>query len=299
MNLAEGKSRLLPELGPEPLVSILSTSFNHERWLLDTIRSVRSQSYPRVEHLIVDDGSTDGSLEILRRESWPSLRWTTRANTGQARALNDAYAMSQGEIVGWLSSDDVYYATDVVARAVDCFRAMPSVAMVYGHAVLIADDGRQLQAEWVPPACLFNVPPSPYVVQPATFVRRAALGTYFVDESFDIAMDLDLWLRLSTSHGVARVGMIMAGERHHDNRRSYMRSDAAKRVENQRLRRAVPGAGSSKFAQAYRLAWRIAYRLLGLTLVPRIISSPATFEGYLDSRWSLALRQVAARRRWL
>src|SRR5713226_6394238 len=113
------------------LVSILTPSFNQARWLADNLRSVTNQTYPHIEHIIMDGGSTDSSVEILKKAG-PNVRWRSEPDRGQSHALNKAFAESRGEVIGWLNSDDAYFTPTAVAEAVQVFERCPDVNVVYG-----------------------------------------------------------------------------------------------------------------------------------------------------------------------
>lgn len=277
-----------------PLVSVLTTSYNHARWLPDTLNSVDRQTYPDVEHIVIDDGSTDRSIDVLA--AWPGsrLRWLSTPNQGQAHALNEAFRISSGEIVGWLSSDDAYYGVAVVCDVVAAFAKNPQAALVFGHAVLIDENGLQLQAEWVPPVRERGWQPPMHILQPAAFVRRSALGGRFVDESFDVAMDTELWLRLRGPHRFVRLNRLLAAERHHPARKSHLRK-AVLDDEMGRLERAYRPAGNRTTHHRGKW-WGVAFRLAGLALMPGIERRPSGFEGDLDSRMALAWRQISVPR---
>jgi glycosyltransferase involved in cell wall biosynthesis len=262
--------------------------------LADTLSSVERQEYPDVEHIVIDDGSTDDSATVLA--AWPGrrLRWISTPNQGQARALNDAFRLSSGDIIGWLSSDDAYYDREVVRAAADAFARYPRAVLVYGHAVLIDDNGLQLQAQWVPPVDVLGYQPPMHILQPAAFVRRSALGDRLVDESFDLAMDTELWLRLRGPGAFVRLDRILAAERHHAHRKSITGQLAAAE-EARRLDLAYRPARGRRTHRRNK-AWGIAYRLAGLALLPRMERHPNAFDGGLDSRIALLRRQIAAPR---
>ena len=89
-----------------PLVSVVTPSLNQAAYIEEAILSVREQDYPRIEHIVVDGGSTDGTLEILRRH--PHVVWSSEPDEGQADALNKGFARARGTVLGWLNADDRY-----------------------------------------------------------------------------------------------------------------------------------------------------------------------------------------------
>jgi len=212
---------------PATSVSVLTPSFNQARWLGDAIASVRSQTYPSIEHVVLDGGSTDGSLQLLSEAERPHFVWESGPDRGQSDAINKAFARSSGDIIGWLNSDDAYFTRDVVARVVEIFDAEPEVGVVYGHAARVDAEGNVLYVLWVPPAAtrLLARGYNP-VRQPAVFVRRSALGReMLVDLDFDYMMDRELWLHLSRRTRFSRLDRILAVDRHHALRKSWARRD--------------------------------------------------------------------------
>ena len=182
----------------EPLlVSILTPSYNQARWLPDNLASVACQTYGPIEHIIMDGGSTDGSLEILEAAG-DSIVWASEPDKGQADAVNKAFARSNGDIVGWINSDDAYFDCRAIARVVAFFSAHPEIDVAYGHCAQITGDGTIIQVLWAPPFDLDLWQATNPQMQPATFVRRSALSEPMLDDSFHFALDYELWLRLAT-----------------------------------------------------------------------------------------------------
>ncbi|MHC1791168.1 glycosyltransferase family 2 protein [Solidesulfovibrio sp.] len=184
---------------PRPMVSVVMPSLNQAAFLDAAIGSVLDQSWQRLELIVADGGSTDGSLDILaaRAAVDPRLRWRSEPDGGPAQALNRALARCRGTILGWLNSDDLYTA-GAVERAVAALTAAPTLIMVYGHCQHIDGDGRVIDRYPTKP------PTSPlrefakgcFIAQPTVFFRHtmyALLGP--LDTSLGAAFDFEYWLR--------------------------------------------------------------------------------------------------------
>ncbi len=126
-----------------PLVSIVTPSLNQGKFLEETIQSVLSQEYPKLEYLIVDGGSTDNSLEIIRKYADQLAWWVSEPDQGQTDAINKGFSHAKGQVLAWLNSDDSYLP-GAVSSAVTCLQAYPEAAMVYGDANLVDEDGQIL-----------------------------------------------------------------------------------------------------------------------------------------------------------
>lgn len=213
-----------------PRVSVLTPSYNQARWLGDNLRSVSAQTHPNIEHVVMDGGSTDQSVQILAAAD-PPVVWESTPDRGQSDAINRAFARSTGEIIGWLNSDDAYFSRDAVAMAVDAFRVRPDVGVVYGHAALVNAAGHLLQVLWTPPFSKRRIRSSYNPIsQPTVFVRRSVIERpSFVDRDFHYMMDRELWLYLSERTDFHRIDRILAVDRHHPARKSYTLPDVGTR----------------------------------------------------------------------
>jgi len=128
----------------QPLVSIVTPSYNQGQFIEDTILSVKNQDYSNIEHIIVDGGSTDNTLEILKEyENSYNLRWVSEPDNGQADAINKGFDMAKGEIIGWLNSDDTYFSSHVLTKVVEKFR-QTEAKIVFGNDVLINQEQKEL-----------------------------------------------------------------------------------------------------------------------------------------------------------
>ena len=275
-----------------PLVSVLTPSFNQGRWLSDNLRSVACQTYPHTEHIVMDGGSTDETLGILRDASG-RVTWRSEPDRGQSHALNKALAQSGGDIIGWLNSDDAYFTTDAIASAVQLFERRPDIDVVYGHAALVNGDGLILHMIWVPPVSYRLLHLHNFIIQPSAFIRRSALDSFIADEAYDFAMDRELWLRLGRSHRFAMLNRVVAIDRHHSQRKTSTRPDLA-HADNKRIV-SIYRSPNGWWTGPARTALSLAFRLMGLGLLSQA-SGPLAFQGIRDGQKSLAVRQIAVRR---
>lgn len=274
-----------------PLVSVLTPSLNQARWLPDNLLSVRAQTYPRIEHIVMDGQSTDGSVEVLKAHGGPHLRWRSEPDSGQSDAINKAFEESRGEIVGWLNSDDAYFSQDAISLVVDAFDRHPEADVVFGHAALVDGDGLILHVMWTPASAFRLMRFHNYLSQPAVFLRRRALALPMVDPAFDFMMDWELWLRLTRRNRFVRVNRILAIDRHQPNRKIITRQDLA--VADQARLRDMYRLASGPLARFARKLLTIAFRLVGVTRLPEVVSARLAFHGHLDGNVSLLLRQIA------
>jgi len=181
-----------------PLVSIVTPSFNQAAFLEGTIRSVLEQDYPRIEYIVVDGGSSDGSLEIIRSIEGQFAAWISEPDEGQTAAINKGFNMASGEILAYLNSDDLY-RPGAVMEAVAFLDAHPEVGMVYGNADYIDESGKiigQFPASQTDYKRLRRG--YVHIPQQAAFFRAQLweqVGP--LDPTFQFAMDYDLWVRIS------------------------------------------------------------------------------------------------------
>ncbi|HVN77006.1 MAG TPA: glycosyltransferase family 2 protein [Thermoanaerobaculaceae bacterium] len=181
-----------------PSMTVITPSLNQGILIRETIASVAGQRYPGLEHLVVDGGSTDGTLDVLRACAG-SVRWVSEADAGQADAINKGLDRTAGEIVAWLNADDLW-APGAAAAAAGFLAAHPEVDVVYGDCIYLFQDvppeeARLVRARPFDLDTLLNV--GCYVPQPATFLRRAAIEGVRLDTGLRFALDYDLWIRLA------------------------------------------------------------------------------------------------------
>ena len=184
--------------------TIVTPSLNQGSFLSDALFSVKRQSCDKVEHLVVDGGSTDDTVGILRRQSmqqgWTHLSWTSEPDNGQSHALNKGFARAQGDIVGWLNSDDRYrHGSFEYVRRV--FASNPEVDVVYGDYTWIDEEGSTLRIKREIDFSQFVLfyHRVLYIPTTATFLRRRIFEDgNWLDESLHYAMDYEFFLRLAS-----------------------------------------------------------------------------------------------------
>ena len=187
--------RVQPPADP-PVISIVTPSYNQADYLEATLRSVLDQGYPRLEYIVQDGGSTDGSVDLLHRYSDRLTAWDSRRDGGQAAAINVGMQRTTGGIMAYLNSDDLLLPGSLASVA-RYFADHPEVDVVYGHRVLIDDHGREIGRWVLPPHDDDAIRYTDFIPQETMFWRRRAweaVGARF-DESFRFALDWDIILR--------------------------------------------------------------------------------------------------------
>ena len=182
-----------------PTVTVITPSYNQAEFLEETILSVLNQDYRKIEYIIIDGGSTDGSVDIIRKYQDRLAYWVSESDRGQSHAINKGFQRANGEILGWLNSDDVY-CPGAVRAVVEFFTSRPDIALVYGQADLIDYDGRMVLArQWEDFNALDCIARIRYTIpQPAAFFRREAVQRVgLLDERLNYCLDWDYWIRLS------------------------------------------------------------------------------------------------------
>jgi glycosyltransferase involved in cell wall biosynthesis len=204
-----------------PLVSIVTPSYNQGHFLEATITSVLSQAYPNLEYWVIDGGSDDESLSILRRyETDPRLHWLSEPDQGQSDAINKGWARCRGSVLAWLNSDDTYLP-DAIRRQVDGLQADPAAGAVYADALYTNADGHPLHVLHSRPYSPLAVLRLELPIQPTVFLRRdlvAALGPLRLDRRY--SMDSDYWAKAARVRRFRRVDGIVATYRLHPHSKS-------------------------------------------------------------------------------
>jgi glycosyltransferase involved in cell wall biosynthesis len=276
-----------------PLVSVVIPAYNYASYLDEAIESVLNQDYPNVELIVLDDGSTDDTREVLEKYTG-RFYWETQENMGQADTLNKGWRMSEGEILGRLSADDILLP-NAVSTTVGYLSANPDAILAYCDYELIDEDSSVLRRVVAPEISYRDMvvtllcPPGPG----AFFRREAYLAAGPWNKELNLTLDYEYWLRLGLQGRFLKIPETLAGFRVHEESQTFAVASEAKSEEYARIisdyyrRRDVPAdvraAKNEALSNAYIFAARSHLRsrryakglsrlLEGLSLYPRNLS---------------------------
>lgn len=199
-----------------PKISIITATLNQGQFIEETIQSVIGQDYPNIEYILIDGGSTDGTLGIIRKYEHRIDYWISEPDDGQTDALMKGLTRATGEIIGWINSDDLYYCPNVFAGVAKFFHRNPHVDLCYGGNVYIDEHGGVLLARTEVPfysrwlLSIWN-----YIHQPTVFFRRHVLEAMSLDCRLHYAMDYEYWLRASRCYRFKCIRQFMSASRWH------------------------------------------------------------------------------------
>lgn len=180
-----------------PKISIVTPSLNQARFLEDTICSILSQGYPNLEYIVIDGGSTDGSVDIIKKYEKSLSFWSSAKDQGQANAINKGLRMISGEIWSFLCSDDTL-APRALEKIVAAFRRHPDADVVYGNCNFINENNLVTRVKKPGAYDRKRMLRGNYLYQPAVFARSEVLRRYgYLDESLRFSMDYEFWLRFT------------------------------------------------------------------------------------------------------
>jgi glycosyltransferase involved in cell wall biosynthesis len=198
--------------------SIITITLNSRKYLEETITSVLSQEHQNLEYIFVDGGSTDDTLEIIKKysEKDQRIRWISEPDRGISDAMNKGVAMATGDVIAHLHSDDSYPDTGILSAVAQQFSSHPDALWLTGGEQIIDDTGKILREIPVRSYSYRKLIRSNFILHAATFVRRTAFheaGGFSVSRKY--AMDYDLWLRLGALGAPITVDRTLACFRFH------------------------------------------------------------------------------------
>ncbi len=205
------------------LVSIITPSFNQASYLEQTLRSVLEQDYSRVEYIVIDGASTDGSVEIVKnmqmagagKHQLDLIIGLPKKTRGQAEAINKGLARASGEIIAWLNSDD-YYLPGTISAAVKVFEENPDVVMVYGDMLAVNENGQTINTLKYKQLTLVDLLCFQIIGQPSVFFRREVYEKIGgLDTTFHFLLDHQYWIRIAQQGKILHVPQMWAAARYH------------------------------------------------------------------------------------
>lgn len=260
------------------LISIIVPSYNQAKFLEETLLSILNQDYSDKEILVLDGGSNDGSVDIIRRYSNRLNYWVSEPDGGQSQAIAKGKSLSRGDLIGWLNSDDLLLPGALSRVASAARRAGTKDAVFYGGHKVIDAEGR-----------IMDIYPSfddnawcrrqlgPVICQPGTFCSKAAYESIGgVDPAMHYGMDMDLWLRFSAS-GVpfVRIPEYQASFRRHSEQKGHnlealLQCDIEETAMRQFYDLAVPGTARYRIARNMRRVLGVLSGAMLVTLAYRL-----------------------------
>ena len=258
---------LIMEANGYPKISIVTPSFNQANFIEETIQSVLNQTYTNFEYIIVDGGSTDGSVEAIKKHEHKLAYWISEQDKGQSDAINKGFRRATGDVLCWVNSDDVLFSSCLEAIA-DSYVKNAEPDIIHAWGVYIDEKGKITRLMRVPRQSQFFFSKGMWVVPaPTVFFKACSFWKVGgVDVGLHLSMDLDLWVRMVKAG--ARVeqvpGYFGAFRRHNSSKTSIsIKEKGSKRLEDPEIREIFDKA-LPHFPETRRRRWKIWWRLYQL-----------------------------------
>ncbi len=224
------------------LVSVVTPSYNQAPYLEVALRSVLEQDYANIEYIVIDGGSTDGSIEIIEQYQDRLAYWVSERDSGQAEAINKGMQRATGDIIGWVNSDDALLP-GAISQAVEELESDAGIGMVYGDGLMVDSDLRLLDRHTYKQLSVLDLLCFEVILQPTVFMRRSALADVgYLNEDYHLILDHELWVRLASRYPLSHVPEFWAIERTHESAKTI--KQAAGFVEE--ARRLIDWAAGSE-----------------------------------------------------
>ena len=207
-----------------PKISIVTPSFNQAQFIEETILSVINQNYPNLEYIIIDGGSTDGSVEIIRKYEKYLTYWVSEPDNGHGHALNKGFAKTTGEIMAWINSDDKYYPW-TFSTVAEIFNHHADICWITGVPAFYDDKGRLNHVQKVYKNKFdYLIGNYKWIQQESTFWRRNLWNTSGakINENYKLMVDGELWSRFFLHTELWHLGIILSGYRMHELNRASL-----------------------------------------------------------------------------
>jgi glycosyltransferase involved in cell wall biosynthesis len=237
--------------------SIVTVVMNGEEYLEETIKSVISQEYKFFEYIVIDGGSTDNTINIIKKYQNYITEWVSENDKGQTDALIKGFNKCSGDILYWLNYDDLLYDSKTLSNVADAFKENRDVGLVYGDDLLIDKHSNILKFRDFSFHTLGKLTYYKSISQPSTFFLKKVYDQFGLNNNLEYSMDLDLWLKIFSKHNVKYLNQVLSKNRIHDNRKMIaFKADAM--IEAKNLRHDF-GASKKLF-----FVYKYAYKALDL-----------------------------------
>lgn len=243
-----------------PKISVITPSFNQGKYLEETIISVINQNYPNLEYIIIDGGSTDNSVEIIRKYENYLTYWVSEKDNGQSNAINKGFKKSTGEIICWLNSDDIF-TKNALFEIVKYFEKNEGIDVVNGNLVLINEHSNIISSYFmITPKKWYAKHGIYYVAQPAMFWKRKVLDKVgLLREDFHASMDRDFLIRIMQNNfSIGHLKKNIAGFRMHEASKSSAGSRSKDYLRDLKELRKLYG---SEYGGSPKKIFKFIYRL--------------------------------------
>lgn len=223
-----------------PKISLVTVSYNQGHYLEQTIRSVLDQNYPNLEYIIIDGGSTDNSVEIIKKYEKQLAYWISEKDSGQSEAINKGREKCTGDIFNWLCSDD-YLEEGALQRIGEAFNHPSKPDIIFGKVREFNDEGTRDEIKKgtrVEPTLAKNIVRT-FITQPVTFWKRDVFNSIGLDNRMHWFMDYEMWVKYLFSNGMDRVLYIdnlLAHYRFHETSKSQMEADYSQTRKSSRYK---------------------------------------------------------------
>jgi glycosyltransferase involved in cell wall biosynthesis len=220
-----------------PLVSVITPVYNGAKYIEELILSVKEQEYPNIEHIIIDDGSTDSGATVAILERYSHLRWWSRPNKGQYPTMNEALAVSRGDLINVICADDKYASPRVVSTVVEAVRRFPDADVFFGDTIRINENGIPLEKQKSKSGLLWLYPYYQTIPHCSIFLLREVVfdkGIWF-DETFPHCGDFDWIIRMYQKCGFQHIRSEFSLYRQHPLQKNKEKRDQDRINEENRL----------------------------------------------------------------
>jgi glycosyltransferase involved in cell wall biosynthesis len=256
-------------MSKEPLVTIVTPSYNQGKFIAETIESVLNQTYKNIEYIVIDGGSTDETVDILKSYEDKGVKWISERDDGQSDAINKGFRMAKGEIIGWINSDDLLMPY-TVEKIVEAF-SDEKVGLVYGNIWIIDETGNFVK-EYKPGEItlyrLLKIEQS--VPQPGSFYRKRFVEMVGgLNKYLNFVMDYDLFIKLLKISKAVYIPLPLAKFRLHCKSKTFNFSATKSVIEAYKVSRkyGAPLFSPLNFKRAKALAKAIVKSILGMPLI--------------------------------